>query len=109
MLRAVLNKSWKQHPTKEQLYGNIPAISTIIRERRTRFAGHCFRNKAELASELILWKPTHGYAHAGRPRLTYIDQLARDVGLRVEDLKNAMGDREVWKERVDLVRASSPR
>eukprot|EP00058_Branchiostoma_floridae_P026530 XP_002612021.1 hypothetical protein BRAFLDRAFT_86992 [Branchiostoma floridae] len=66
-------------------------------------------NKTELPSELILWKPAHGYTHAGRPGLTNIDQLARDVGLRVEDLKNAMGDRDVWKERVDLVRASSPR
>eukprot|EP00058_Branchiostoma_floridae_P021485 XP_002606975.1 hypothetical protein BRAFLDRAFT_64960 [Branchiostoma floridae] len=51
----------------------------------------------------------NGYAHAGRPRLTYIDQLARDVGLRVEDLENAIGDRDVWKDRVDLIRASSPR
>eukprot|EP00058_Branchiostoma_floridae_P015303 XP_002600791.1 hypothetical protein BRAFLDRAFT_95077 [Branchiostoma floridae] len=37
------------------------------------------------------------------------DQLARDVGLWFEDLKNVMGDRAVWKEKVDLVRASSPR
>ena len=22
MLRAILNKSWKQHPTKQQLYGH---------------------------------------------------------------------------------------
>ena len=24
MLRAVLNKSWKQHPTKQQPYGHLP-------------------------------------------------------------------------------------
>ena len=52
MLRAILNKSWKQHPTNDQLYGNIPKVSDIIRERRTRFAGHCWRSKNELASEL---------------------------------------------------------
>ena len=45
MLRAILNKSWKQHPTNDQLYGNIPKVSDIIRERRTRFAGHCWRSK----------------------------------------------------------------
>ena len=39
MLRAILNKSWQQHPTTEELYGNIPKLSNIIRERRTRFAG----------------------------------------------------------------------
>ena len=26
MLRAVLNKYWKQHPTKQQLYGYLPPI-----------------------------------------------------------------------------------
>ena len=52
MLRAILNKSWKQHPTNDQLYGNIPKVSDIIRERRTRFAGHCWRSKNELASDL---------------------------------------------------------
>ena len=26
MLRAILNKSWRQHPTKQQLYGYLPSI-----------------------------------------------------------------------------------
>ena len=29
MLRAILNKSWKQHPTNDQLYGNIPKVSDL--------------------------------------------------------------------------------
>ena len=30
MIRAILNKSWKQHPTKQQLYGYLPpSIKTI--------------------------------------------------------------------------------
>ena len=24
MLRAILNKSWQQHPTRHQLYGHLP-------------------------------------------------------------------------------------
>eukprot|EP00058_Branchiostoma_floridae_P013556 XP_002599044.1 hypothetical protein BRAFLDRAFT_81703 [Branchiostoma floridae] len=59
-------------------------------------------------TELKLWKPLHWYTHAGEPRLTYTDQLAVDVGLQVKDLKNVVGDRVVWKERVDLVRAIRP-
>ena len=27
MLRAVLSKSWNQHPTKQQIYGHLPPIS----------------------------------------------------------------------------------
>ena len=29
MLRAILNKSWKQHPTNDQLYGNIPKFQIL--------------------------------------------------------------------------------
>ena len=27
MLRAILNESWRQHPTKQQLYGHLPPIT----------------------------------------------------------------------------------
>ena len=31
MLRAILNKSWRQHPTRNQLYGHLPPITKTIR------------------------------------------------------------------------------
>ena len=40
MLREILNKSRKQHPTKQQLYGHLPPITKTIKIRRTRHAGH---------------------------------------------------------------------
>ncbi len=30
MLRAILNKSWRQHPTRQQLYGHLPPITKTI-------------------------------------------------------------------------------
>ena len=33
MLRAILNKSWRQHPTKHQLYGHLPPITKTIQAR----------------------------------------------------------------------------
>ena len=30
MLRAILNKSWRQQPTNQQLYGYIPPITKTI-------------------------------------------------------------------------------
>ena len=45
MLRVVFNISWKLLLTNKKLYGNIPTLSKTIRERRTRFAGHCFRSE----------------------------------------------------------------
>ena len=33
MLRAILNKSWRQHPTKQQLYSHLPSIMKTIKIR----------------------------------------------------------------------------
>ena len=32
MLRAILNKSWQQHPTRHQLYGHLPPITKTIQK-----------------------------------------------------------------------------
>ena len=45
MLRAVLNITWRMHPTINRLYGEFPIISKVIAERRRRFACHYFRRK----------------------------------------------------------------
>ena len=36
MLRAILNKSWRQHTTKHQLYSHLPPIMKTIQVRQTR-------------------------------------------------------------------------
>ena len=83
MLRAILNKSWRQHSTRHQLYGHLPSITITIQVRRTRHAGHCWRSRDELVRDVLLWTPTHGRAKAGRPARTYIQQLRiRDAVLR---------------------------
>ena len=107
MLRAILNKSWRQHPTRHQLYGHLPPITKTIQVRRTRHAGHCWRSRDELISDVLLWTPTHGWAKAGRPARTYIQQLCEDTGCCPEDLPEAMNDREKWRERVRDIRATS--
>ena len=106
MLRAILNKSWRQHPTKHQLYGHLPPITKTIQVRRTRHAGHCWRSRDELISDVLLWTPTYGRAKAGQSARTYIQQLCEDTGCSPEDLPEAMNDREKWRERVRDIRAS---
>ena len=72
MLRAILNKSWRQHLTRHQLYGHLPPITKTIQARRTRHAGHCWRSRDELISDILLLTPTYGRAKVGRPARTYI-------------------------------------
>ena len=105
MQRAILNKSWRQHPTKQQLYGHFPPITKTIQVRRTRHAGHCWRSRDELISDVLLWTPSHGRAKAGRPARTYRQLLCADTGCSPEDLPEATDDGEEWRERVKDIRA----
>ena len=100
MLRAILNKSWRQHPIRHQLYGHMPPITKTIQVRRTRHAGHSWRGKDELISDVLLWTPVYGQTKAVWPARTYIQQLCEDRGCSPEDLPEAMYDKERWQERV---------
>ena len=94
MLRAILNKFWRQHPPKYQLYSHLPPITKTIQVRRTRYTGHCWRSKDELLSDVLLWTSTYGRAKAGRPARTYIQLLCEDTGRSPENLREEMNDRE---------------
>ena len=54
VLQAILNKSWRQHPTRHQLYSHLPPITKTIQVRRTRHAGDCWRSRDELISDVLL-------------------------------------------------------
>ena len=107
ILRVILNKSWRQHATRHQLYGHLPPITKTIQFRRTRHAGHSWKSRDELIRDVLLWTRTHGRAKAGRPAWTYIQQLCEDTGCCPEDQPRAMNDREEWRERVSDIRATS--
>ena len=55
MLRAILNRSRRQHPTRQQLYAHLSPITKTIQNRWTRHAGHCWRSRDELISDVHLW------------------------------------------------------
>ena len=50
-----------QHPTKRQSYSHLLLIMKTIQVRQTTHAGHCWRSKDELISEVLLWTPSHGW------------------------------------------------
>ena len=106
MLGVILNKSWKQNPTK-QLYGHLPPITKTIQIRSTRHGGHCWRSRDELISDVLLWTPSHGRAKAGWPARTFIQQLCVDTGCSPEDSPEAMNDGNGWREKDRDIRADS--
>ena len=98
LLRHALNISWQQKVRNVVLYKDLPAISTVIKERRLRFAGHCHRATTEPIHSVLFWQPAHGKKSVGGQRKTFVDRLASDTGLGVGAMKTAMNDRKGWKE-----------
>ena len=93
MLQAILNKFWRHHPTKQQLYGRLPPNPKTIQVRRTRHAEHDRKSRDELISYIFLWTPSHRWEKAGQPARTYLQQLSAVTWCSVEDLPETMDDR----------------
>ena len=109
MLRKVYNISWKSHTPNAVLYGNIPPLSTTIKKRRLRFAGHIQRHDDQPAHKLLFWQPCYGKRYQGRPRKTFPNVLYEDTGLDKTELQAAMEDRTEWRAVVQqLVDQASP-
>ena len=103
MLRAISNKSWQQHLTKQLMNCQLlPILKTIqLDERDMRM------RKEELISGVFPWNPSHGCARVRRPARTYLQQFCTDTGCSLEDLPEAMDDRDRWRKRVREIRASN--
>ena len=77
MLRAILNKSWRQNPAKQLLYGHLPLIMETIQVRQTRHVRQCWRSNDELICDILQWILSHGWAKAERVARTYTTALCR--------------------------------
>ena len=96
MLRMAINVSWRDKVRNGVLYGNVPKVKDKIRERRLRLAGHCIRHSELEASDLF--EPSQGKASKGSQKLTYVDMLRRDIGLKsTGKLRTVMPDKCRWQ------------
>ena len=76
MLLAVLNKSWKQHPTKQQLYDHLLPILQRIHEKLARCAGPCWGSKDKIISDILQWIHTKDtLVLADKQKLTFISSV----------------------------------
>ena len=83
----------------------LTPITKTIKIRWTRHTGLYWGSKEELKSDILQWTPSHGWAKAGRPARSCIQQLCADTGRSLDYLPGAMDDREGWRERVREIRA----
>ena len=108
MLRAILNKSWRQHPTRQQMYGHLPPIPKTIQVRRTRHAGHCWRSRNELIRDCTLMDPhTWPCKNQDDQHEHTFSSYVRIRHVVLKTLPRAMNGREEWRERVRDIRTTS--
>ena len=104
--RRMLRISWTEHATNEsvlQRVGTRREMMRSIRQRQMRFLGHIIRD-GNLENVCATGR-IEGRRGRGRPRLKYMDTLARAVGdgLRAVDLLQAANIRTQWRSMVDNV------
>ena len=108
LLRRILNVGWRDHVSNKELYGDLPPLSVTIRQRRLRFAGHCFRAKNQPISKLLFWSPSQGKRRRGAGIKTYSKMLKEDTELTSEqEIQGLMADKFLWRQRVNNVIVSS--
>ena len=108
LLRRALNVSWKDHVSNNDLYGDLPLLSATIKQRRLRFAGHCFRAEDQPINKLLFWSPSQGKRGRGAGIKTYSKLLKEDTGLASEkEIQDLMKNRRLWRQRVDNIIVSS--
>ena len=96
MLRAIYNIPWQEFRSNKELYGTLPRISSVVKCRRLKLAGHVTRHD-EPAGKVLLWTP-EAKRRVGRPAVTIKTLLVNDTGLVECELSTAMKDRCLWKK-----------
>ena len=82
MLRMALNVNYKAHLTNTAVYGSLPRVTSRNQKRRMQLAGHTRRCDDDLVgNNLLLLEPKHGSRGRGRPALTFVDTLRKDLDL----------------------------
>ena len=96
LFMRVQSINWKKHFTLEEIYGNLPKASDVVRMRKNRFAGHCLCAKEKIISNLLFWSLPD--QTRGKKPLSYTETLGRDKDTDTLDLVNLMENRNLWKK-----------
>ena len=95
--RRVLNASWRGRVANAEQYGDLPPLSDRIGFRRLGLTGHCGDHCELPASQLVLWRATHGHLGRGWPVSLLIGTLMRDAGATsTSELSACMDNRADW-------------
>jgi hypothetical protein len=108
LLRYALNIHFTEHKTNVEVYQDYPKATTILKQRRLAFVGHCLRSiesAPQPVSDLILWR-IFGKKRQGNFK-SYLKILLNDIGFEyhkeesafakeMETVRKLIFDRHEW-------------
>ena len=76
----------------------LPRVNAVLRIRRLRFAGHCFRRLDQPVHDLLFFEADGKFRPGGQARMTYPRTLLRDTGFKsTMELSRCMANRKEWR------------
>ena len=101
--RRLLNISYKEHVTKEEVRNIIQnatgvhnEILAMVKKRKLRWCGHISRSSG-MAKTITLQGTVKGVGRRGRQKERLEDNIKEWTGIEFGDLLRASEDREGWK------------
>ncbi len=87
---------WKDHPTKRQIYGDIPPLCTTVTQR----CAVLLDTVTEMTLRSSVTYSSGDFLVQLGKEATY---ASRDARLQVEDLDKAMGDKPEWRVQLSFI------
>jgi hypothetical protein len=101
--RRILRVSWTEKRTNFSVLEDVKPKRTLeatILRLKLRFFGHVMRAKRSLELGIMLGQ-VEGHRRQGKPQTRWLDSIKEATGLRLEDLRDAVQDREKWRTLVE--------
>ena len=100
-LRAVLNITWRDHITNQEIANRtskeIGYIGDIVQRRQHAWLGHVLRMKGDRLPKMSLQAHAHSSRYRGRPRKSWIETALSGSGLDFKTAVHKAYNREKWR------------
>ncbi|GFS08673.1 endonuclease-reverse transcriptase [Elysia marginata] len=98
--RRLLRVSWKDRRTNGNVLaemGTGRTLLSLVKERRLKYIRHAERNKKTDLMKTIFEGKTEAKRGRGRPSLSYVDQVSKATGLKLQSIWRKSQDRVIWR------------
>ncbi|GFS07545.1 endonuclease-reverse transcriptase [Elysia marginata] len=98
--RRLLRVSWKDRSTSGNVLaemGTGRTLLSLVKERRLKYIGHAERNTKTDLMKTIFEGKIEAKRGRGRPSLSYVDQVSKATGLKLQSISQKSQDRVIWR------------